>query len=384
MKKKNLVVAIYNHPETYPPTLNAIEYLSEEYDKIYIVYRNINYINKWEYPKNVTQLTFKDVLQFEQIYTAPLYKKLLHFAKFTFLFFKTIIKVKADTVLLYDSIPVFSYRIFNKFINKPRILWYHNHDVTEIENLNSFKKYSLVWWAWKSESWIISYLDYFSLPSVERKKYFKLDKLKGKFLFLPNYPCKKVYDKIDTFSRTITNNVVNISYQGSVGDFHGFEEIIKYVLTSNDYNYNLHLKGYITNNYKKKLLELSRMFNVEDKLFIYGYITYAEMIHMNTDMHIGIAIYTKNDAMNNTIATASNKIYEYAASGMPVLIFDNAHFREVLNNNKWIFFTNLEKNSLLNCIKEIVTNFNNFSIVAKTDFNDKYNFEYAFQKVKNI
>src|SRR5579871_4942944 len=50
--KKNLVCALYNHPEAYPPTLNAIGELSKIYDNIYLIYRP-NLPDLWDYPENV-------------------------------------------------------------------------------------------------------------------------------------------------------------------------------------------------------------------------------------------------------------------------------------------------------------------------------------------
>ena len=216
MKKKDLVIAIYNNPETLPPTLHAIEFLSAKFDNIYIIYRNIGNLKFWQYPDNVKLLSFNELVNYEKIFTDSFFKKLRHFLKFTILFLNTILKIKPDTILIYDSLPVLSYRIIKKISKKPRILWYHNHDVTNIENVKSIKKYSLVWWAWKSESWLFPYLNYFSLPALERKKYFLMDKLKGEFLFIPNYPSKIFFNKYNFSAKKSINNIVNISFQGAV------------------------------------------------------------------------------------------------------------------------------------------------------------------------
>jgi hypothetical protein len=190
----------------------------------------------------------------------------------------------------------------------------------------------LAWWAWKSEKWIFHYLNIFSLPSIERKRYFNMEELKGKFFFLPNYPSKKIYKRVSNSKKEILNNIVNISFQGAISEGHGFEEIIKYVLPCSKYDCRLFLRGYVSESYKCMLTELAATFNIEEKLFFSGFLPYSKLIHLNDDMNIGIAIYKKKDVMNSTIATASNKIYEYAASGMAVLLFDNEHFRETLKD----------------------------------------------------
>ena len=49
---KHITILIYPHPELYPPTLSAIEELSQITDTIDVVTRNM-LDSKWEYPKNV-------------------------------------------------------------------------------------------------------------------------------------------------------------------------------------------------------------------------------------------------------------------------------------------------------------------------------------------
>src|SRR5664279_3746457 len=50
---KNLItVAIYTHPEFYPPLLNAIDELSGDFDELRVVTRNL-YVSRWKYPDNV-------------------------------------------------------------------------------------------------------------------------------------------------------------------------------------------------------------------------------------------------------------------------------------------------------------------------------------------
>src|ERR1700730_7912293 len=96
----------------------------------------------------------------------PISKKLRSFFDFTRRFLKTLKKSQPDAILIYDFLPVLSYRLISTFVHKPAILWYHNHDLAEAVYI---KKFSLAWWAWKSEKWIFPKLDIFSLPAMERQ-----------------------------------------------------------------------------------------------------------------------------------------------------------------------------------------------------------------------
>ena len=83
--------------------------------------------------------------------------------------------------------------------------------------------------------------------------------------------------------------------------------------------------------------------------------------------------------MNKTLGTASNKIYEYAASGMPVLLYDNIHFRSILGNRNWAFFTDTQEKSLVKTLEEIIAQYQLLSSSAQKDFKAELCFEHYFQ-----
>src|ERR1700730_1925355 len=165
--KKNLVIAIYSLPDYYPPTLNAIEYLSGQYDSISILHRNLTG-SSWNYPANVRLITPKKLYSVKEVENANIFKKIFWFLQFTLDFFSVINRVRPDTILIYDSLPVLSYQLIQSFIKRPKILWYHNHDVIDPQYV---RKWSISWLAWKTEKWIFPKLNIFSLPSMERRDF---------------------------------------------------------------------------------------------------------------------------------------------------------------------------------------------------------------------
>ena len=157
----NLVVAIYYHPEAYPPTLNAIEELSASFDTIEIVYRP-NIKGSWIYPGNVTKITSGSfILARDQETSSPI-NKILFFKRFTSDLLRSCRKKKPSCILLYDSLALLSYYLIRHLISFEHKVWYHNHDVLEKKLI---RKYSLSWFAYKAESAFINKLDIFSLPA---------------------------------------------------------------------------------------------------------------------------------------------------------------------------------------------------------------------------
>lgn len=375
-KQKSLIIAIYSHPEYYPPTLNAVELLSGYYDKIYILHRNVTGFD-WIYPSNVQLVSPKKCYPVLEVERASLVKKIGWFLQFSFKFFRLVAGKKPDTVLMYDSLPVLGYRLIVPFITSPRILWYHNHDVSEEKYI---KKYNLAWLAWKSEPWILSRLQLFTLPAIERKVCFPMERLKGQFFFLPNFPSRIVYHRKPGKDRN--SETIKLLYQGSIGKGHGLEEIIP-LLKGKILGKTLLLilKGFISQEYLEELKGITAKEGIADRLVYIPPSGYQEVINNAFTCHIGIGIHKKDDMMNRTLGTASNKIYEYAAAGLPVILYDNPHFREILGQYNWVFFTDTSMASLEEVIRRIVNKYEDYSNSARSDFENKLCFEEYFDKI---
>jgi len=365
--KNCITIGVYSHVEAYPPSLSAIHSLSPIYDTIFLICSNV-FETHWQYPPNVILILVGNPSSIRDFEHQSIIKKVVHFLKFS----NTIRRYMQESgiFLAYDPLPVLAYRLIAPFLRKKKI-WYHNHDVIDALYL---RKYSLSWLAWKSEKWIFPKLDIFSLPSIERKVYFPMDRLKGHFFFIPNFPSKHIYK--DSAKLKQISDAVRILYQGSIGELHGLEEIIcllKQPVLGKQLI--LVLKGFVRDSYKAQLLDLAHKYDAGENILFIPPGSYQEVITNTRTCHIGIGIHKKTDIMNSTLGTASNKIYEYAACGLPVLLFDNLHFRKALGMRKWVFFTDTSRESLLQCIEMIIRDYTELSIAAVSDFQTELCFE---------
>jgi hypothetical protein len=375
----NLVVAIYYHPEAYPPTLNAINELSSVFDVIDIVYRP-NLVGDWQYPGNVNTIASGHYISAADQEKASLSKKILFFKKFTADFFKSCKTRRPSCILCYDSLALLSYYLIKPFLRFDHKIWYHNHDVSE----NIFiRKYSLGWFAKKVEISFVKKLDIFTLPTDERLPYFNMIQFTGKYFCIPNYPSLHFYKpfyherKIDT--------EIKIIFQGRIDKGHGIEEVIPLLKnTLSGYKLKLILKGYCKDEYRLEIEKLASTNNVRDSIEFYGFTAYKEVPVIASICHIGIGIFAKDDIMNKTLGTASNKVYEYAAVGLPVLYLEKSSFEKHLQEFSWAFPVALSTISIKSAIESIIVNYNEYSKAAHASFCKKLYFEYAFDEVKNL
>jgi len=373
MPNNTITVALYAHVESYPPSLNMIESLSKIFKKIHVLHIP-TLVGAWQFPENVQlHSLLKEAISTKETINSSIFYKLFIFTSFAFRLLVLIRKNKSDTILVYDPMPLLSLFFIKILLPKKITFWYHNHDIYEKTNIS---KFSLGRLAYQIEKSCFSWVNIFSLPSIERLTHFNLTKYTGHLFIIPNYPLVSLFNQ---FKANKSVSEIIILYQGSISKGKGIEEIIELLPELNKTNtIDLFLKGEIHPQYFERLISLANKKNISQNLRFYAYSDYAEVPKLAASCHIGLAIYSGNDAMNQTLGTASNKIYEYAASGIPILYYKSEHYDKYLSKFKWAFPTDLSKESLLKSIETILSDYDNLSKCARDDFENTYNFEKVF------
>lgn len=376
-KKIKIVSCIYAHPELYPPTLNALAALSDSAERIWIVFPNTKE-TKWHFPANVTPVScgrFRSPLSFRK---ASILFKATAFLQYCRKL-KALIKAEQpEWVVAYDAIALLALGIALRNVQRKPKLWYHSHDVLEA---NTVSKYSLGWFAYNNEKKAFRHIDLFTLPSAERLQYFSVNELKGRWLLLPNYPAKKFYQQFNTAQPP--DRFIKLIYQGTISDEHGIEEIFDGIKSSG-LPVHFTLIGFITESYRKKLTGLISTMGLGDRVSIKPAVDYTVLPFESAQAHIGIAVNIPKKVIYATGATASNKIYEYAAVGLPVIYFDDPHYKEHLEKFRWTFPCNLTAESFNRIVQTIIADYETISSSALHDFETSLNFESAIQPVLDL
>jgi hypothetical protein len=370
---KRVVVSIYIDPDFYPPTINAIIALSEAFDEVVVVTRN-NSENNFPFPHNVKLRKCGTYMTVRQTESTSALRKIISFVSFTFTLFKAVISKKTRLLVLFDPLPLFSFYLFAPLISKKKKIWYHNHDMPRIDKL---RKYAIGWFAAKAEHRAMKAIDFFSLPSSDRLEFYPNLENKIPFFNLPNYPSLKVYRKIENKE---INKVLKIIYQGFIGPGHALEEILPLLKeTIENHQLKLVLKGSVRDDYKLKIHALADSYKVTDHIIWLGIGPYAELPGITSGCDIGIAIHMNTDNVSRTLGTASNKIYEYAACGLPAILYKNEQFEKYLSNYEWTYFSDGTTESLRQSIKSIIRDLSEVGSKARMDFEKELNFEMAYQ-----
>ncbi len=374
MNKNAVTVAIYTHPELFPPVLNALDELSNLFSRITVVTRNLTK-SHWTYPQAVEIVNsgeFKPIRDSEKETT---FWKIKSFMRFTRDFRRTLRNEKPGWVMCNDPISLFSFRLIRPLLGFPVRLWYHNHDVVEMEGL---RKYSVGYFAVKSEKSYFRHIELFTFPAEDRLTYFPMQLFRGKMIVVPNYPSIRRM-KIDLAPIRNPDAGLKLLYQGHVGEGHGLKEIIDFVKT--DPGISLTIVGPGNEDYITARRHQVRELGIGDRVVVLDAVPYSELSKITRAQHVGLAIHEPINILFRTAALASNKIYEYAAAGLPVLYYGDEHYIKYLGKYSWCFPTRLSADELSAILQNIKGNYRELSRAAESDFRERLNFASVFRPV---
>jgi hypothetical protein len=201
-------------------------------------------------------------------------------------------------------------------------------------------------------------------------------------MIIPNFPPAYLYRFQKEYA---PKDIIKLVYPGSnISHMHGIEEIIPILNNRvNEKDLHLYLVGTIKSNYKQTLLEIAEAHNTTDKLFFVDRMPYIRMQEEMIKYDIGVAVNKPMNITYETGGTAANKIYEFPASGLPSIFYDNKHYRTYFKNYIWSFFSNLTENSLIDCIQQIDMNYMILSSSARKDYLLSFTFEEVFNLAYN-
>lgn len=361
-----ILILIYHDVQSFPPTLNQILYLADKGNNIQIISSNVG-STKWAYPANVKEISLKKINRKNRIVNA------INFTNFYLNVSSHLLLNKYDKIIMYDKYSCLSYLLFvGRYFIKSKI-WYHSHDCFEKEHNNSLNK--LI------ERTTFSACDGFSFPSIERIPFYSINKkdLK-KFEEIPNYASPYVFKK--PIERKLQqNNSLKLVFSGAISKNRGILEILPFLVEPIlDRKIELHLYTYYSE-FTVTILELAKLLKIENSIFFHTPISYNKLSNILSQFDIGIAIYNGESAMDLTAAKSSNKLFEYGASGLPVLFLNKPNFKNQLEGkNEWIEFIELEKASFKSGLQNIITNYDKYSSKAIVCFNNNN----SKQKLENI
>jgi glycosyltransferase involved in cell wall biosynthesis len=379
MNKPKLGMVIYFNPDYYPPTVNAVHLLSEHFDVV-LIGRNYDPPNV-EYPSNVAVHRLGEYTSIqERMRASPLakFREYLNFVVQTRRLLKDV-----SVIYAYDAFAYTAAYLCRLFINKTIPLIYQNHEIEE--HLAGFS--SLSGWVQRAERAWIHQANLVVFPDRDRATFFqKVTKLKQELIIVPNFPCKSFFTLPEDWVSVIPQRWQSIAlfYRGSISDTSAMKEIVIAGCLLKPCHNNIYVKfvGFFNAHDRQELQYWIDHLGMTNYFTYLGTLPYKELQNPTLSSTIGFALYKNTSFDRVACAAACNKIYEYAACGLPVIVSDFSTYRAFLGNESWVRFADPDNPyAIASTIQEILSDFDSYQemcLAARKAFEEKFNYEAVF------
>ncbi|MBR8832747.1 MAG: glycosyltransferase [Stigonema ocellatum SAG 48.90 = DSM 106950] len=376
MAKKSIGLLIYANPDHYPPTINAVHLLSEHFDVV-LIGRNQDPAN-WEYTSNVRVHRLGQYSSVKEREQLPATTKLWEYINFVAQARRLLKDV--SLIYAYDAFGYMAAYLCQLMQHKVIPLIYHNHDL----NTQLFPLSSLSGWVFRGERKWVHKANVVVFPSQERALLFqKLTKFNGLLMIVPNFPRKSFFETHQEFPNLILERFKKpqVLLQGRISVHTSMLELIDSLIFL-DKSIKLKLIGLISEQEHHIMRNFVVQKNMFERVEYCISVPYKELFSHTWMAALGVCLYKKNNLNHQTMGTASNKIYEYAACGLPIIVSDFPNYREHLKSETWIRFADPDDpHSIASAIQDILKDFGKYQamcLAARHAFEEKYNYESAF------
>lgn len=365
------------HTLPEPPTLNAVLMLKQCFGRVVFFRNNIKYPPDF-YLDTPELKEFGKCYAIDETMGKNTLWKLARFVRYALAFRKELARGSYRLVVLHDYLALLAFSLVRKSAGYRGLVWFNSYDAIDLEHTPP-GRFSLMRLVVARHEKLFAELDFFSMPTAERRPFYPLHRVKREAFVIPNFPALTYYERFQKQRHTLPDGPIRIVYMGALGAGHGYEEVIRAMNTPvAGRTVQLILMGWIREAYRQQILDFAKQYEMSDQVVLTGFVPYPKLPGKAADCTIGLGIYTGKDIMNRTPGTASNKIYEYIAVGLPVILLDTPYFRKYFGMRKWAFFTDLSESSLRNTVEDILSRYEEASTAAVQDYRREFTYENVF------
>ncbi|MBF2004230.1 MAG: glycosyltransferase [Chlorogloeopsis fritschii C42_A2020_084] len=386
MHKKSIGMLIYANPDYYPPTVNAIHLLSNHFD-IVLVGRNQDPCDR-DYPSNVKVHRLGQYTTITERMQLSSRAKLWEYINFVVQSYHLLKDV--SLIYAYDAFAHTAAHLHQLFLTQKVPLVYHNHEISEhLFPLSSFSR-----WIQRAEQLWVNQAAIAVFPDQDRADFFqKFTHLKKEPIIVPNFPLKSFFEPPKNWSSLIKKRweEITLFYRGSISDTSAMQDIVTAASLLNK-SVKIKFVGFLTASNAEKLQNWVEHLKMSTHFSYLGTLPYKDLQAPTLSATVGFGLYKNTSFDRVACATACNKIYEYAACGVPTIVSNFPTYREYLAKETWIRFADPDDpQSIASAIQDILSDFDKYQamcLAARKAFEEKYNYESAFypllSKIKDL
>jgi glycosyltransferase involved in cell wall biosynthesis len=377
--KPRVGMILYMNPDCYPPTFNAAHLLSEHFDVV-LIGRNYDFPDG-EYPPNVSVHRLGRYSPIQQRMNVSPWAKFWEYLNFVFQA-RHLLK-GVSLIYAYDAYGYTAAYLCQRLLPKNIPIIYQNYEIeTKLPGLSS-----LTGWVQRAERALINRAKLIVFPDEDRAVFFqKITNLKKTPIIVPNFPRKSFFTLSDDWISIIQErwNLIALFYRGSISEISAMREIIFAASLLKRFNRNIRVEfvGFLGKAEGRSLTNWVEQSEMSDSFSYLGVLPYKDLQIPTVSATVGFALHKNISFDRVACALACNKIYEYAACGLPVIVSDFSTYRDYLGDESWVRFADPEDpTAIASAVQDILSDFKQYRemcLAARQAFEQKFNYELVF------
>jgi glycosyltransferase involved in cell wall biosynthesis len=378
--KPALLVVFYANPDRYPPTYNAIRLLSERF-RVHVICRANADPPGVTWPADVRVDRVGPAVADRDKFTASMSAKLGEYVGFVWAVRRALAADRPALAYAYEPHAVTALGLAGC---RARVV-YHRH---EIEDLGPADRRSLQGWI-LALSWRFGKrADLLVFPEQHRARMYQ--EFVGdprEPLVVPNFPLLSAFAPITDWPAILEARWREkvLLYRGAIGAYNGILQMVR-ALPDVDAAVTLRLCGGAEPAFLGELRALAAEVGVVGRLRYDGYVPYDRLNRETVGAAAGLVLYQRVQANLEFNATATNKLYEYAACGVPVVVPDRPAFRAFLAGESWVEYAEAaEPASVASAVGRLFAHrgaYEERCRAARRAFEERFNYEAVFAPLR--
>jgi glycosyltransferase involved in cell wall biosynthesis len=329
-----LLVVIYGNPDFYPPTVNAVRMFADHF-RVKILARNMGErFVRW--PDGVTLGRLGELTPVPAREVAPAYRKLAEFRAFIQAVRAEIASSAPAAVYAYDS-----HAFVAAMPRRPRRNWppviLHMHELPEPDRL---KPWSLGRRVAATAMRRAGGAAEIVFPEAARAEHWRAAAgVKRRPSIVPNCASREFFAPPADWGTRIARRFFSrrAILAGTLGATNGQAEAIRAMALIGGSG-RLEIVGDGGAGITAELARLARELGMDGRVQIRGWLPHGEVSARLDDASLGLVLYKPATLNLEYSASATNKLFEYAAAGLPVVAPDLGNYRRLLSGESWVEF----------------------------------------------
>lgn len=376
--KPRLLISIYANPDFYPPTINAVAILKDHFE-VHVLCRNMGAaIETW--PSEVSLDRYGRYADTRAKEALPAGAKLLEYCRFIARTRAAVAKLKPALIYAYEA-HAFVAALVTRSRGHATPLVFHLHELSEPELLPLT---SMQRWVVKAALLGTKSAAAIVFPEKYRAQHWLAKAGDARApIIVPNCPAPDYFrapaDWNETFARRyLARKAV---YVGRVGEVNGQLEAVQ-ALAALDDTVRLRIIGNDQPDFDARITALAATLGVAHRVSLDGWLSRSELIPRADRASLGVVLSKPATKNFEFMASASCKLFEYAAMGLPVVVPDRLSYRDFLTNQQWVTYARVEEpKSIAQAISSILSDRERYfamSLAARRAFEEQYDYPRVF------